>query len=176
MYLATIDRCRCCLPSPKSWSDWSSVNCKILMISQLSDPPSLPPEQFAYRHDHSCEDLLSKNVNDWHVALDAQKVVGVVELDISKAFDCVNHELLLLELQSSGVGGMALDWFCCHLHGWISLVETTPAGEEFVATHGVPQGSALGPLPFSLSIRTLSSVLCRSLLSQYTGDITLYVI
>ena len=136
-------------------------------ISQ-SDPPILPPEQFACRHGHSCEDLLSKNINDWHVALDAGTVVGVVMLDMSKAFDCVSYELLLLELQSCGIGGAALVWFASYLHGRISRVQTShaPPGEEFEATRGVPQGSVLEPLLFSLYVRTLPSVLRNSLLSQ----------
>ena len=73
------------------------------------------------------------------MALDAGKVVGVVMLDMSKAFDCVNHELLLLELQSCGVGGPTLVWFASYLHGRISRVQTSHArpGEEFEATRGV---------------------------------------
>ena len=99
-------------------------------------------------------------------------------LDISKAFDCVNHELLLLELQFCGIGGAALVWFASYLHGRISRVQTSHARpcEEFEATRGVPQGSVLGPLLFSLYVRTLSSVLRSSLLSQYADDITLYVV
>ena len=88
-------------------------------------------------------------------------------LDMSKAFDCVSHELLLLELQSCGIGGAALVWFASYLHGRISRVQTShaPPGEELEATRGVPQGSVLGPLLFSLYVRTLPSVLRNSLLS-----------
>ena len=60
------------------------VLCELQIFISQSDPPILPPEQFAYRHGHSCEDLLSKNTNDWHVGLDAGKVLGVVMLDMSK--------------------------------------------------------------------------------------------
>ena len=89
----------------------------------------------------------------------------------------MNHELLLLELQSCGIGGAALVWFASYLHGRISCVQTSHAqpGDEFEATRGVPQGSFLGPLLFSLYVRALPSVLCNSLLSQYADDITLYV-
>ena len=116
------------------------VLCQLQNFISQSDPPILPPEQFAYRHGYSCEDLLSKNINDWHVALDAGKVVGVIMLDSSKAFDCVNHELLLLELQSCGIGGAALVWFASYLHGRISRVLTShaPPGEEFEASHRAP--------------------------------------
>ena len=48
------------------------VLCQLQNFISHSDPPILPPEQFAYRRGHSCEDLLSRNINDWHVALDAE--------------------------------------------------------------------------------------------------------
>ena len=128
------------------------IICQLQNFISQSDPPILPPEQFAYRRGHSCEDLLRKNINDWYVALDAGKVIGVVMLDMSQAFDCVNHELFFLELQSCGIGETALAWFASYLHGRISSVQTSHAlpGEEFEATFGVLQGSVLGPLLFSL--------------------------
>ena len=98
-------------------------------------------------------------------------------LDMSKAFDCVNYELLLLELQSCGIGGAALVWFASYLHGRISRVQTShaPPGEEFEATRGVPQGSVLEPLLFSLYVRTLPSVLRNSLLSQDVARVQSYM-
>ena len=123
------------LPSPSKILE-RVVLCQLQNFISQSDPPILPPEQFAYRHSPSCEDLLSKTINDWHVALDAGKVEGGVMLDMSKVFDCVNHELLLLELQSCGIGGAALVWFSRYLYGRISRVQTShaPPGEEFEAT------------------------------------------
>lgn len=139
--------------------------------------PILPPQQFAYRSGHSCEDLLSRCINDWHRALDTGQVVGVVLLDMSKAFDCVDHELLLLELQSCGVSGSALSWLCSYLHGRVSRVgsSTILPGEDFSSTRGVPQGSVLGPLLFTLYIRSLPSVLHHCSSSLYADDVQLYV-
>ena len=154
------------------------VLCQLQNFISHFDPPILPPEQFTYRHGPMAIPAKTSSVRTLTigpVALDAGKAVGVVIMDMSKAFDCVDHELLLLEFQSCRIGGTALVWFAGYLHGRISRVQTShaPPGEEFEATRGVPQGSVLGPLLFSLCIRILPSVLRRSLLSRYADDITL---
>ena len=152
------------------------VLCQLQNFTSQSDPPILPPEQFAYRHGHSCEDLLTKNIIDWHVALDAGKVVGVVMLDMSKAFDCVNYELLLLELQLCGTeeqhwaGLSAIYMAGFHVYKLLTHHLTRNLRLP-VASHRAPSSDHSY---FLLYIRTLSSVLRNSLLSQYV-DITLYV-
>lgn len=80
-------------------------------------------------------------------------------LDFSKAFDCLNHELLLQKLSSLGVGGAAGDWFRSYLSGRKQLVEITytrnnikykAQSETTDIQRGVPQGSVLGPVLFLL--------------------------
>ena len=57
----------------------------------------LPSEQFAYRRNHSCDDLLTIVINDWQRAIDKQKITGVVFVDVCKAFDSVNNQTLLCD-------------------------------------------------------------------------------
>ena len=71
--------------------------------------------QFAYRKNHSCDDLLALVANDWSQSLDQNEYVAAAFLDMSKAFDTVNHSLLLQELFEIGVGGVAMRWFASYL-------------------------------------------------------------
>ena len=113
--------------------------------------PLLPPEQFAYRKHHSCEDLLACVVNDWHTSLDQPgHFVVAAFLDMSKAFDSVNHSMLLQELTDIGVGGTALHWFLTYLQNREQRVVTkTAQGDTYAGNRGVPQGSVLGPSLFN---------------------------
>ena len=138
---------------------------------------ALPEEQFAYRRNHSCEDLLAYAINDWQLALDKKQLCGAMFVDMSKAFDRVQHSKLVQELASVGVGGVALRWFADYLTGRTQQVVVGDArGSTEPCSRGVPQGSVLGPLLFCIYIRRTPQKFqhCRALL--FADDIAFYVI
>ena len=149
------------------------------MIRFLQDHAELrilPDEQFAYRRGHSCEDALTLAVNRWMMSVDKGEYCGVVLVDMSKAFDRVRHELLLNELQAIGISGVALQWFSSYLQGRRQQVKIgNNRGDETHCTRGVPQGSVLGPLLFSLYVRHVPGVLRHAESQQYADDIAFYI-
>ena len=76
---------------------------------------ALSQSQYGFRKGRSCSDLLLTTVDDLYLAQDAKKLTAVVFLDVSKAFDNVRHDLLLLSLQSLGLGGTVLESFFNYL-------------------------------------------------------------
>ena len=112
---------------------------------------------------HKISDLLNK-----------QKEGRIVALDISGAFDCVWHRRLVQKLEAFGFGGMTLRWLSDYLSERFQrvVVEGT-LSDPLPVTAGVPQGSLLGPLLFSLYINDLPDIL-ESLGLIYADDVTLF--
>ena len=141
------------------------------------DLEALPPEQFAYRNFHSCEDALTVTVGKWRRAIDGNKVCGVVFADMMKAFDNVRHAKLVEELSQVGLGKTVLKWFANYLS---SRTQQVVCGTERSnlrnCSKGVPQGSVLGPLLFCIYVRKVSRVFKHSLSQLYADDIAFYVI
>ncbi|PVD19467.1 hypothetical protein C0Q70_19956 [Pomacea canaliculata] len=106
--------------------------------------------QSAYRPKHSCETALLRLMNDLLCSADAGKVTLVVLLDLSAAFDVIDHSTLLTRLQMEvGIGGSALQWFHSYLSDRTQRVMVNQASSVTVPLLcGVPQGSVLGPVYF----------------------------
>ena len=123
------------------------VHRKLYTFLQLNSV--LQPNQFGFRPGNSTQDVLVDVVDGWRKAVDDDKVVGAVFLDFSKAFDMVDHSLLLLKLACYGIGGKELQWFRKYLDGRRQRVCVGGARSEWTTIRrGVPQGSILGPLLF----------------------------
>ena len=85
------------------------------LYSYLSENSILHPSQSEFRPGRTTQDVLLKTVDDWRIALDCGEHIGAVLIDLSKAFDSIDHALLLKKLQSYGVEGNEFNWFTNYL-------------------------------------------------------------
>ena len=117
--------------------------------------------QSAYRSNHSCETALLRVRNDVLLALDIHKEVILVLLDLSSAFDTIDFSLLFYRLEHRfGFKGPALAWFKSYFQDRTQRVAIgNVMSEEIALECGVPQGSVLGPLLFTLHLSPLEDVI-----------------
>ena len=140
--------------------------------------------QSAYHSHHSTETTLLKVKADILRAMDNQEVVCLVLLDLSAAFNTVNHEILIARLRDRfGIGGTALKWFRSYLSGRSQhvaigdLVMDRALSDSKSLSQGVPQGSVLGPIAFTLYTTPLGDI-CRAhdiLFHLYADDQQVYL-
>ena len=129
----------------------------------------LPDERYGFLLQRSTTWQLLTIVNEWHEALDRGEAVHTLFVDIAKAFDRVDHSLLLLKLASIGVCGDQLDWFESYLRGRsISTVVDGQLSSLLSISSAVPQGSVLGLLLFVICFRDLPPVLLPPRVSLLT--------
>ena len=110
--------------------------------------------QSAYKKYHSVETALVKISDDILRAIDERKAVMIVLLDLTAAFDTIDHATLLQRLRDDfKVDKIALQWFRSYLEGRRQAVNINGTlSPENAVRYGVPQGSVLGPLLFTLYV------------------------
>ena len=129
--------------------------------------------------EHSTETAVVKVQNDILSALDAGSSAISLILDLSAAFDTIDHDILLSQLCNVyGITGNALDWFRSYLTGRIQRVvieDSVSVDQEL--DFGVPQGSVLGPIIYCMFTKPVSDIIQRHRLSHhfYADDTQLYM-
>ena len=132
--------------------------------------------QFGFRRKHSTIDAVTKFVTDISRSLDDRESTLAVYLDLSKAFDTINHSILKTKLEFYGVRGQALDWFSSYLSNrkqYVSYMGSNSTVQNISC--GVPQGSVLGPLLFIIYTNDLPNCLNQTKSILFADDTTIYL-
>lgn len=126
--------------------------------------------QSAYRAHHCTESAMMKVTNDLLLALDKGSPCILVLLDLSAAFDTIDHEILLQRLEFTfGIKGAALGWFRSYLgQRYQTVIIGEASSNPQLLRHGVPQGSVLGPKLYSMYTMPLGRALQRAELEHHS--------
>lgn len=131
--------------------------------------------QSGFRSGHSTVSATLKVLIYIHCALDKKLHCVSVFIDLSKAFDTVDHAVLVQRLKCCGITGHALDWFINYLSNCTQCVMADGCKSESIEVcSGVPQGSILSPLLFILYINNIGDLIETADVQFYADDTVLY--
>ena len=135
----------------------------------------LSPYLFGYRKGHSTEHCLISMVETWKKALDSKGAAGGILTDLSKAFDCLSHDLLIAKLEAYGFGHSALTFLYDYMENRKQRTKVDGSYSSWGnLKKGVQQGSILGPLLFNIFINDIFYFVNKSKLANFADDTTVY--
>ena len=144
------------------------------LYSFLENNKSLYELQFGFRKKHSTNHALLSMLQEIRESIDIGKFAIGVFVDFQKAFDTVNHAILLRKLEHYGIRGITNNWFSSYLNKRKQFVTISNTNSDLkYINHGVPQGSVLGPLLFLVYINDLNKAIRHSTTRHFADDTNL---
>lgn len=137
----------------------------------------LTEHQSGFRKSHSCETAIQGIIDEWKLEIAEGKIVGVISMDLKRAFETVDRNKLLKKLHQIGIRGKVWQWLESYLKNRTQKVRFNNKYSKLMAVdHGVPQGSVLGPLLFVLYINDITEVCpIGSNVKLFADDTMIYV-
>ena len=135
--------------------------------------PFFTKNQAAFRKLYSTITSLINSIDSWYSTMDRKEVNLAIFLDLKKAFDTVDHSILLAKLEKYGIRGIGGDWFTSYLRSrkQFYTVDGHKSKAKMV-TCGIPKGSCLGTLLFIIYLNDFEKCLEFSTASMYADDNT----
>ena len=141
----------------------------------LQETNQLYNSQYGFRNNHSCEYAIAELLGTIVKSTELGKYTACLFLDLSKAFDTLEHTVLLKKMSLYGIRGTANSWFGSYLRSRKLKVKCNQLlSEEYEITYGTPQGSCLGPLLFTIFCNDLNLHLTYLSCIQFADDTTMY--
>jgi hypothetical protein len=175
------------IPNPTTLADYRPISLlpvlsKVLeiiaheqMSSYLAVEGLIDVFQSGFRAGHSTTTALLRVSDDIRRAMDQRELTLMVLVDLSKAFDSILHPILLHRLESMGFSRFTVSWVRSYLQGRCQCVRFEGSSSRWRSvSRGVPQGSILGPLLFSVYINDVTHVLQKTRHHLYADDLQLY--
>ena len=138
--------------------------------------------QYGFRKNHACDQAVGELLANITKGIEQGKLTASVFLDLSKAFDSLEHSVIFSKMERYGIQGTCLDWFRSYLQGrklWVSCktadTGSTKTSDLHDVTYGTAQGSCLGPLIFLIFCNDLQCHLTFLECIQFADDTTLYI-
>ena len=135
----------------------------------------LTPFQFGFRKNRSTQHAVSIFTDEIRRGMDNRKLTGAAFIDLSKAFDTVDHGCILSKLECYGIVDRELSWFESYLFDRKQyVVVNNGKSERNTVLCGVPQGSVLGPLLFIILMNDINSLMEKCKILLYADDTVIY--
>ena len=143
-------------------------------LSNYVEENNITTRQAGFRKKRSTQTSLLSATDNWYVNMDNGLINGIIFLDIKKAFDCVDHGILIKKLYLYGVRRLTLDWFKSYLSNRSQICKINNVlSKRSPIKCGVPQDSILGPLLFVTYVKDLANCFDNVTRSIFADDTNL---